>query len=80
MTEGEKERKGLGGFSVESKFWKTFLVLLAVFLVFGGPTYFVYVAINVLNLELAIAALAGLVLLLIGLVLIRFLTKKRIIV
>ena len=79
MTKDEKERKGLGGFSAESKFWKTFLVLLAVFLVFGGPTYFVYVAINVLNLELAIAALAGFVLLLIGLVLVRFLTKKRII-
>ncbi len=79
MTEEEKETKGFGGFSVESKFWKTFLVLLAVFLVFIGPTYLVYLAINVLNLDLAIAASTGFLLLLVGLVLILFLVRKRII-
>jgi hypothetical protein len=79
MTEKERENKRLSGLNAESKFLKTFLVLLAVFLVFGGPTYFVYLAINVLNLDLAIAALSGFVLLIIGLALVRFLMRRNMI-
>jgi hypothetical protein len=53
--------------------------LLTVFLVFGGPTYFVYLAVNGLNLDLAIAGLSGFALFVVGLVLLWFLIRKRII-
>jgi hypothetical protein len=79
MTEAEKEDKRTGGFNVESKFSRTLLVLLTVFLVFGGPTYFVYLAVNGLNLDLAIAGLSGFALFVVGLVLLWFLIRKRII-
>lgn len=78
MTEGEKESKRVSGF-VESKFWRTFLVVLTVFLVFGGPTYFVYLAVHGLDLDLAISGLSGLALLVVGLALLWFLIRKRII-
>ncbi|MGQ9623874.1 MAG: hypothetical protein ACUVUF_04655 [Candidatus Bathycorpusculaceae bacterium] len=61
-----------------SKTWRTFLVVSAAFLTFAGPTYVVYVLLNIFEIGYAASMLSGLVLLLAGLMLIWYLTKKKI--
>ncbi len=42
MTEKKQKSKSTR-LDLNSKFWKTFFIVLAVFLTFAGPTYIVYV-------------------------------------
>lgn len=83
MTEGKKKSKSKGRVSVKldlsSKFWRTFLVVLAAFLTFAGPTYIVYVFRNILEIEYALSMLSGFALLIVGLILIWYLIKNKII-
>jgi hypothetical protein len=58
---------------------KTLLVVVAAFLVFVGPTYFVYVAVNVLELDYAISMGSGIALFAVGLVLLWYLVKNKVI-
>ncbi len=61
---------------LESKFWRTLLVLIAGILVFGG-SYLAYVLINVLNMEYAVGAASAGILFLVGMALIIYLIRKK---
>ncbi|MGC9346062.1 MAG: hypothetical protein ACP5ER_04645 [Candidatus Bathyarchaeales archaeon] len=64
---------------LSSRFWKTFLVVLAAFLTFAGPTYMIYVFINILKIDYAISMASGFVLFIVGLALIWYLIKNKVI-
>ena len=64
---------------LSSKFWKTLLTVLAAFLTFAGPTYVVYMLMNILKIGYFVSMISGIVLFIAGLVLIWFLIKKKII-
>ena len=74
------EGKDSGGFDVSSKFWRIFLVIVAVLLIFAGPTYVPYLLVGILNVNYAASIVSGLALLIIGLVLMWYLIRKKIIV
>jgi hypothetical protein len=73
-----KNRKS-AKFDLNSKTWRTLLVVLAAFLTFAGPTYVVYVLLEILEVGYAVSMVSGLVLLLAGLTLIWYLVKKKVI-
>jgi hypothetical protein len=77
---GMSENISIGGFDLSSKFWRVFLVLVTVFLIFAGPTYISYVLSNVLKINYIASIVTGLVLFVVGLVLMVFLVRKKIIV
>jgi len=77
--EKQKGKKISFKFDLSSKFWKTFLVVLAVFLTFAGPTYVPYVLLNILEINYAVSMVSGIVLLIAGLVLLWYLIKKKVI-
>ncbi|MCK4313269.1 hypothetical protein E3J49_05980 [Candidatus Bathyarchaeota archaeon] len=60
-----------------SKFWKTFLTVLAASLTFAGPTYMVYALTNILKIDYVISMVSGLVLFIAGLALIWYLIKNN---
>jgi hypothetical protein len=74
------ENISVGGFDISSKFWRVFLVLVTVFLIFAGPTYVSYVLSNVLKINYIAAIVTGLVLFIAGLALMALLVRKKIIV
>jgi hypothetical protein len=61
-----------------SKFWKAFLVVLAASLTFAGPTYVVYVLVNVIKLDYAVSMLSGIALFIVGLALVWYLIKNKV--
>ncbi|HLE76018.1 MAG TPA: hypothetical protein VI864_08295 [Candidatus Bathyarchaeia archaeon] len=73
------EGKSSGGFSAGSKFWRIFLVIVAALLIFAGPTYVPYLLVDILNVNYAASIVSGFVLLIIGLVLMWYLIRKKII-
>lgn len=79
----EKKRKSRGKISarldLSSRFWKTFLTVLAASLTFAGPTYVVYVLINVLKMDYFLSMFSGIVLFIAGLALIWYLIRNKII-
>jgi len=74
-----KEGKGPGGVNLTSKFWKTFLVVVAAFLIFVGPTYMAYALANILEISYVVSMVVGFVLLMAGLVLLWYLIKHKVI-
>jgi hypothetical protein len=74
------ESNNVGKFDVSSKFWRVFLVVVAVFLIFAGPTYVSYLLFNILNLNYIASVVSGFVLFMIGFLLMLFLVRKKIIV
>jgi len=80
MTEKKQKSKGRISARVDlsSRFWKTFLVVLAAFLTFIGP-YMVYVLLNVLEIDYAVSMVSGLGFIIAGLVLIWYLIKNKVI-
>jgi hypothetical protein len=80
MSEKQQiKNKKSAGFNLNSKTWRTFLIVLAALLTFAGPTYVVYLLYNVLEIGYAVSIFSGLVLLVAGLMLILYLVKKNII-
>jgi hypothetical protein len=77
---GNNEDRSSGGFDLSSKFWRTFLVIVAALLIFVGPTYIPYLLVGLLKVNYVASIVSGFVLLIIGLVLMWFLVRKRIIV
>jgi hypothetical protein len=74
----QKDKRTL--LDLSSKFWKTFLVVLAVFLTFAGPTYMVYVVfLKILKLDYIVSMASGFALFIVGLVLIWYLIKRKVI-
>jgi len=78
MVEND-ENNAVGRFDVSSKFMRVFLVLIAVFLIFAGPTYVSYVLFNILNVNYVASVVSGIALFIAGLLLMLFLIRKKII-
>ena len=74
----EKESSGM--FDMNSRFMRTFLLIVAVLLIFAGPTYIPYVLNGILNVNYVASTLVGIALLIVGLVLLWFLIRKKVIV
>jgi hypothetical protein len=62
-----------------SKFWRTFIVMLTALLTFVGPTYLVYVLLNTLEINYAVSMVSGFALFVVGLALIWYLIKSKVI-
>jgi len=73
------EDESSGMFDMNSTFMKTTLVIIAVLLIFAGPTYISYVLNGILGVNYVASVLVGLALLVAGLVLLWFLIRKKII-
>jgi hypothetical protein len=79
MTE-KKEKSKSTRLDLNSKFWKTLLVVLAAFLTFAGPTYMVYVVfLKILKMNYIVSMASGFVLFMVGLVLLWYLVKRKVI-
>jgi hypothetical protein len=78
MSEEKGVIKESGKFDLNSKFWRTLLLVLAALLTFGGP-YVVYVLNIVLEIDLAVSMVSGFALFMVGLVLIWRLIKRGVI-
>ena len=78
MAEND-ESDEVGRFDVSSKFWRVFLVIVAVFLIFAGPTYVSYLLFNILKVNYFASIVSGLALFIAGLFLMWFLIRKKII-
>jgi cytochrome c biogenesis protein CcdA len=64
---------------LNSKFMRVFLVIVAALLVFAGPTYVPYVLADILNVNQAASVVFGFVMLAMGLALMLYLIRKKII-
>jgi len=73
------ESTSIGGFDLSSKFMRVLLVLVAALLVFAGPTYVPYVLTEVLKVNQAASMVFGFALLIVGLALMWYLIRKKII-
>jgi hypothetical protein len=78
MSEKESETKSQSRFDPTSRFGKTILVVLAAIFTFSGP-YVVLVLSSALDLDYAISMVSGVAIFIVGLVLIWYLVRKRIV-
>jgi len=78
MVEND-ESNDVGKFDVSSKFWRVLLVIAAVFLIFAGPTYISYLLFNIFNVNYVASIVSGFALFIVGLFLMWFLIRKKII-
>ena len=78
MVEND-ESNNVGRFNFSSKFWRVFLVILAFFLIFAGPTYISYLLFNILSVNYIASIISGFALFVVGLLLMWFLIRKKII-
>ncbi len=79
MNENE-ESSTAGRFEfLESKFWRVTLMIVAVALIFAGPTYFSYLLADILRVDYVTSVVSGLALLIVGLLLMVILVRKRVI-
>ncbi len=79
MTENEENTTVESGM-MSSKFIRTLLVILSVFLIFAGPTYVIYGMAILLKVNLVASFAVGFVLFAVGLVLMRYLVHKKVVV
>lgn len=75
----KSENDSIGIFDMDSKFLKILLVLTTVFLIFAGPTYVSFLLSEVFQLNYLASVVIGFSLFLVGLFLIYFLVRKKII-
>jgi hypothetical protein len=76
MTENdEKVQVGY----LDSKFVKVVMTIVTVFLIFVGPTYIVYLMSDILKLDYIASISVGAVLFIVGLVLLIFLIRRKVI-
>ena len=66
------------GFAADSKFMRVLLIIVTALLIFAGPTYVPYVLTSV-NVSSAAATIAGFALFIVGLFLMQFLVRKKIV-
>ena len=74
----EKKEK-IPNLDLSSRFWRTFLTMLAVLLIFAGPTYTVLVLWRGLDLDYAPSIASGFLSFVAGLALLLFLIRRKII-
>ena len=65
--------------SLDSKFMKVAMTIVSVILIFVGSTYVPYLMSDVLKIDYAASVLVGAVLFIVGLVLLIFLVRKKVI-
>ena len=73
------EKKQASRFDLNSRFMKAFLLVIAVLLIFVGPTYVVYVLVNVIELNYAVSMVSGFALFAVGMVFLWFLIRKKVV-
>jgi hypothetical protein len=73
------ENGSTGLINMDSKFWRTTLVIVAVILIFAGPTYIPYAMNDIAHIDYVASVLVGVVLLLVGIALLWFLVRKKVI-
>jgi uncharacterized membrane protein len=78
MTENQENQTIDTGF-LNSKFGRTLLTIISVVLIFAGPTYVIYGLAVILKANLVASFAVGFVLLIVGLVMMRYLVKKNIV-
>ena len=78
MTENDENQTVDSGL-ISSKFGRVLLTIVSVFLIFAGPTYGIYALAIILKVNMAASFLTGFILFAIGIVLMRYLVKKKII-
>jgi hypothetical protein len=78
MVEND-ENNAVGRFDVGSKFMRVLLIIVSVFLIFVGPTYVSYVLADVLNINYAASVVTGFALFILGVLLMGFLIRKKIV-
>jgi len=76
MTENNENLQVNG---LDSKFMKVAMTIVAVFLIFVGPTYGPYLMADVLKIDYVASVVVGAVLFIGGLVLLVFLIRKKVI-
>ena len=79
MTE-DGENGSTGIINLESKFWRTTLLIVSVVLIFAGPTYVPYVLYDILRLDYIATIVVGIVLLTVGLLMMAYLIRKKVVV
>jgi len=79
MAQDKKENKTPGKAILASGFWRTLLIIFAALLTFAGPTYVVYAFNSVLKIDYAISVVSGFVLFIIGLAIIWYLIKQKVV-
>ena len=76
MTEDNQEnRTGM----LESKFFRTTLIIVAALLVFAGPTYMIHVLIINLGVNYWVSMITGFAVFIVGLLLLIYLFRKKVI-
>jgi uncharacterized membrane protein len=76
MTEKNEDVQVSG---IESKFMKVVLTIVAVFLIFVGPTYIPYLLSDILHVDYVASIVVGAVLFIVGLGLLVYLIRKKVI-
>jgi len=76
MTETNEDVQVSG---IESKFMKVALTIVSVFLIFIGPTYIVYLMSDILKFDYVASNGLGAVLFIVGLVMLVYLVRKKVI-
>ena len=79
MKNKVEEDGSVGKFDINSKFWKTLLTIVAVALIFLGPTYMTY-ALTALNVAYLTSLLIGIAAFAAGIALLIYLIMKKVIV
>ncbi len=73
------ENVQVGGSLLDSKFWRIMLIIIAVFLIFVGPTYIPYLLSDILKLDYVASIVIGGVLFIVGIIVMLFLIRKKVI-
>ena len=76
MTENNESVQVSG---IDSKFMKVVLTVVAVFLIFVGPTYIPYLLSDILKVDYIASIAVGAVLFIVGLVMLIYLIRKKVI-
>ena len=76
MTENTENVQVSG---LDSKFMKVVMTIIAVFLIFIGPTYIPYLLSDVLHVDYIASIAIGAVLFIVGLVMLVYLIRKKVI-
>jgi hypothetical protein len=77
MIENQEDLEVSG---MESKFMRVFLIMIGALLVFMGPTYIPYILANVLDLNVLASKIVGFVIFIVGILIVIYLSRKKIIV
>ncbi len=76
MTENSENVQVSG---LDSKFMKVLLIIVAGILIFVGPTYIPYVLSDILKVDYIASIVVGALLFIVGLVMLLYLNRKRVI-